>query len=182
MEMPTIENSVIVLIDIQERLAKAMENMDAVLNRVELLLRGAAALNVDVIVTEQYPQGLGSTLPGLLELLPEGTPVLAKTDFSVFGDSAFRTALASKYRKNVIFCGIESHVCVLQSVLDALEAGYQVTVAADAVSSRKSSDVALALPAFRHAGAQVLSVESILFQLLRTAKHPEFKTISKLVR
>ena len=182
MNLPTIENSVLILVDVQERLMRAMDQVDAVLNRIELLLKGCAALHVDVIVTEQYPQGLGATLPELTALLPAGTPVLPKTEFSVFGNDDFRSVLSAKRREWLFFCGIESPVCVQQSVFDALNAGFQVAVAGDAVTSRKASDPALALSTFRHAGAQVWSVESILFQWLRTAKHPEFRTISRLVR
>ena len=182
MDIPTVESSVLVLVDVQERLIAAMDRRDEVLNRIELLLNGAAALQCDRIVTEQYPRGLGGTVPTLKALLPAGTPVIEKTDFSVFGEAGFRSALAAKRRTHLVFCGIEAHVCVQQSVFDALAAQYQVIVAGDAVTSRKAADRECALAAYRQAGAQVWSVESILFQWLRTAKHPAFKTISKLVR
>lgn len=110
------------------------------------------------------------------------TPILSKTSFSVFGEPAFRTALESKYRKTVIIAGIETHVCVLQSAFDALNAGYQVILAEDAVTSRKAGDRDAALAAARHAGVCVLSVEAILFWLLRDASNPAFKAISRLVR
>ena len=94
----------------------------------------------------------------------------------------FRTSLAAKSRKTLVFCGIESHVCVLQSVLDALERGFKVCLAADAVTSRKQSDRELALEAARAAGALVASSEALLFMMLRDAKNPAFKAVSKLVR
>ena len=172
----------LIAIDLQERLAPAMSEFEACADRVELLLAGARELKLDVIATEQYPKGLGATLPRFAEALPEGTPVVAKTGFSVFEEPAFRTALASRTRKTLVFCGIESHVCVLQSVFDALERGFKVCLAADAVTSRKLADRELALQTARTAGALVLSSEALLFMMLRDAKNPAFKAVSKLVR
>ena len=172
----------LVVIDLQERLAPAMSDFEPCANRAELLLAGARELGLDTIVTEQYPKGLGATLPRFAELLPENTPIIAKTGFSAFEEPAFRTALGAKSRKTLIFCGIESHVCVLQSVLDALERGFAVCLAADAVASRKTSDRDLALQAARAAGATVVSSEALLFMMLRDAKNPAFKAVSKLVR
>ena len=172
----------LIVIDLQERLAPAMSDFEPCAKNVELLLNGARALRLDVIVTEQYPKGLGPTLPRFAELLPENTPVIAKTGFSVFEEPAFRTALSSKPRKNLLICGIESHVCVLQSIYDARERGLRVLLAADAVTSRKASDRELALQAARDAGAAVVSSEALLFMMLRDAKNPAFKAVSKLVK
>lgn len=172
----------LIVVDMQERLAPAMSEFEECANRVELLLDGARELALDAIVTEQYPKGLGATLPRFAEKLPEGTPVVAKTGFSCFEEPAFRTSLAARSRKTLVFCGIESHVCVLQSVLDALERGFKVCLAADAVTSRKQSDRELALEAARAAGALVASSEALLFMMLRDAKNPAFKAVSKLVR
>lgn len=172
----------LVVIDLQERLAPAMAEFEPCANRVEMLLAGAAELKLDAIATEQYPKGLGATLPRFAEKLPEGTVVVAKTGFSCFEEPAFRTSLAAKTRKTLVFCGIESHVCVLQSVLDALDRGFKVCLAADAVTSRKLADRELALQAARAAGALVVSSEALLFMMLRDAKNPAFKAVSKLVR
>jgi len=172
----------LIVVDMQERLAPAMADFEACADRVELLLKGAAELKLDVIATEQYPKGLGTTLPRFADILPEKTPVIAKTGFSVFEEPAFRTALAACSRKTLVFCGIESHVCVLQSVFDALERGFKVCLAADAVTSRKLPDRELALQAARAAGALVSSGEALLFMMLRDAKNPAFKAVSKLVR
>ncbi len=182
MEIPNVESSVLVLIDFQEKLVRVMDNFEPTLSRARLLLDGAAALQLDVIATEQYPRGLGATIPEIAEQLPMTAPILSKTAFSIFGEPAFRTALESKYRKTIILAGIETHVCVLQSAFDALNAGYQVILAEDAVTSRKGSDRAAALAAVRQAGVCVLSTEAILFQLLRDASNPAFKAISRLVR
>ena len=182
MEIPNVESSALILIDFQEKLVPVMDHFETILPRAQLLLDGAAALRLDVIATEQYPRGLGATIPEIAEHLPMTTPILSKTSFSVFGEPAFRTALESKYRKTVIIAGIETHVCVLQSAFDALNAGYQVILAEDAVTSRKAGDRDAALAAARHAGVCVLSVEAILFWLLRVASNPAFKAISRLVR
>jgi nicotinamidase-related amidase len=172
----------LVAIDLQEKLAPAMAEFEPCAKRAELLISGARELRLDTIVTEQYPKGLGATLPRFASLLTEGTPIIAKTGFSVFEEPAFRTALAAKTRRTLVFCGIESHVCVLQSVLDAIERGFRVCLAADAVTSRKVADRELALAAARAAGATVVSAEALLFMMLRDAKNPAFKAISKLVR
>ncbi len=182
MKFPEPASTTLLVIDFQEKLIGAMHNIDPVLERARILLSGGAAFGVDVMITEQYPKGLGHTVPQIAELLPEGTVPLEKTGFSAFADAGFRGAFAAKPRKSLIVTGIESHVCVLQSVLDALAQGTEVFLAADAVTSRKESDLALALKAARHAGATVLSSEAILFLMLRDAGHPAFKTVSKLIR
>ena len=174
--------SALVVIDLQERLVPAMSDFEPCAKNAELLINGAGALRLDVIATEQYPKGLGTTLPRFRELLPENAPVIAKTGFSVFEEPAFRTALAARSRRTLVFCGIESHVCVLQSVLDALDRGFEVLLAADAVASRRTADRDLALQAVRAAGATVVSAEAILFMMLRDAKNPAFKAVSKLVK
>ena len=177
-----IASTALVLIDVQEKLAPAMCDFEPCANRIELLLDGARELGVDTIVTEQYPKGLGNTLPRFASRLPEDQLYLPKTGFSVFADPGFRTELSRKHRETLVFCGIESHVCVLQSVFDALERGFKVCLAADAVTGRKASDRELALVAARAAGATVLSAEALLFMLLKDAKNPAFKAVSKLVR
>ncbi|MBR7107360.1 MAG: isochorismatase family protein [Lentisphaeria bacterium] len=182
MKFPTVENAALVMIDMQQKLLPAMNDPQKVLERNMLMLNGVNELGLDVIVTEQYPKGLGATVPELSGLLKENTPVIAKTSFSVFGSSEFCTALAARRREVLIFCGVEAHVCLLQSVFDALEQDYEVIVVADAVNSRKSSDQEWALQAMRDHGATVLPGESVLFMLLRDAGNPVFKAVSKLVK
>ena len=176
------DSTALMLIDVQEKLAPAMSDFEPCANRIELLLDGARELGVDTIVTEQYPRGLGATLPRFASHLPQDQLYLPKTGFSVFAEPDFRRVLSQKHRETLIFCGIESHVCVLQSVFDALERGLRVCLAADAVTSRKAADRELALAAARAAGATVLSAEALLFMLLEDAKHPAFKAVSRLVR
>jgi nicotinamidase-related amidase len=177
-----IGNCCFVLIDMQEKLLKVMPDAAECLENQELLLKAAAILEIDSIVTEQYPQGLGSTVDDLKCLLPENTPLIEKTSFSCWGESAFRTALKSKHRDYVVVFGIEAHVCVQQTVLDLLEEGYEVIVIADALASRNTGNYRLALSAMRQAGALITSSESVIFALLRDSKHPSFREISKLIR
>ena len=179
---PTVDNCVCVIVDIQERLLPAMNAPENVLNRANLLVKGMNELSVPVVVTEQYPQGLGNTVPELAENFTENTPVIAKKSFSCFGEPAFAELMDIEKRPVMVIAGIESHVCVAQTALDALNAGYKVFLAADAVSSRKSSDVETALQQLRDAGCIIASAEAILFMLLRSANHPNFTPISKLVR
>ena len=179
---PNSENSVCVIIDIQQRLLPAMNDSEKVLNRAQLLVNGMNELNVPVVVTEQYPQGLGNTVAELAELFTESTPVIAKKSFSCFGEAAFENQVSTETRPVMIIAGIESHVCVAQTALDAVNRGFKVFIAADAVNSRKAADVETALQQLRDAGCVIASVEAILFMLLRSAGHPSFKAISKLVR
>ena len=182
MALLKVEETALVMIDLQERLVPAMSGAAAVLDRCGLLLRGAAELGMDVIVTEQYPKGLGPTLPEIAGLLPANTPVIAKTGFSVFAEPAFRTELQSRRRRTLIVAGIEAHVCVYQSITDALERGFRVVAAADAVTSRRPADAEAALAQSGRLGAEILSAEAILFLLLGDAAAPHFKAISRLVR
>ena len=182
MNIPEIASTAVVLIDMQERLVPAMSAAAECVNRQKVLLEAAKVLKLDVLVSEQYPAGLGNTVGEIKAVLPENTPAIAKTSFSCFGESAFVAALEAKKRKSLIIAGIESHVCVYQTVMDALSRKYEVFVLADAVTSRLEESKKLALSAMRHAGANVINVEAALFLLLRDARHPDFKAISKLVR
>lgn len=180
--IPEVKSSMLVLVDVQEKLVPAMTGFDNAGNRIKLLLSGMRELNVPVTVTEQYPQGLGATLPEFSQLLAPGSDVVSKTGFSVFEEPAFVSAIEKAAPETIIFCGIEAHVCVFQSVLDSLAKGYRTILACDAVASRKSADCEAAVGQMRAAGAMVVSSEAILFMLLRNAKNPSFKAVSKLVR
>lgn len=180
--IPEINTSCLVLIDVQERLAKAMQDIDARIEKQKIMLKAAAEIGFDVIVTEQYPRGLGSTIPELAELLPEQCPVIEKTSFSCCGEPAFMSELDRKKRKSVFIMGIESHVCVLQTVLDLMAEGFTVYVIADTVASRNNYDREIALDLMRQQGAVITTTESLLFMLMRNASHPAFKQVSKLIR
>ncbi|MDD5728738.1 MAG: isochorismatase family protein [Victivallales bacterium] len=182
MEAINTQNTLLLMIDMQEKLLKAMSDAAACIGNNELLLKTAAILDLDLLLTEQYPAGLGNTVDELKCLLPEAAAIIEKTSFSCCGESNFRTVLKSKSRKNIAVCGIEAHVCVQQTVLDLLNMGYNVIIPADALCSRSSRDYELALAAMRHAGAFVTSAEALVFMLLRDARHPNFREIAKLIK
>lgn len=168
----------LIVVDVQEGFRKAIPGFDGIAASTAALVRGAAELGVPVIVTEQYPKGLGSTVPEVAEHLPEGVDPLPKTVFSAAAADGFDLG----GRDQAVVCGIEAHVCVNQTVLDLLDRGYEVHVAADATSSRAPTNKALALERMAAAGAHVTSSEMALFEMLEVAGSPEFKAISKLVR
>ena len=182
MNLPNCFDPALITVDLQERLVPSVYNPDEVVSRATVLLKGAAELGVPVIATEQYPKGLGSTLEEIASVLPAGTPVIEKTSFSCYGTEAFAEAIQRLDRECVILCGVESHVCVLQTAMDAIAAGKIVYIVTDGVSSRKESDRDTGLQYLRHNGVQELSAEALLFMMLRNSKHPAFKTISALVK
>ena len=170
-----------VVVDIQEKFTDIIYKFDKILAGTKVLMAGLNILEVPMIVTEQYPSGLGITIPEIQELLVEYKPI-EKLAFSCCGSEEFCSALEASGRKNVIVFGIETHVCVLQTVIDLIETGYQPVVVEDCVSSRKKSDRKTALKRMRQEGAILTSYESILFELSRTAGTDKFKQISKLVK
>ncbi|NUP88582.1 MAG: hydrolase [Candidatus Sumerlaeia bacterium] len=173
------EQTVLAVIDVQERLMPHIQGGDHIVARCLRLIEGFRALNLPVVITEQYPKGLGRTVAAILERA-SGFPVIEKRDFSSCGAPEFLRALAG--RDQVLLCGVEAHVCVSQTALDLLAEGRQVHVAGDAAGSRTLEDREVGLQKMRAAGAVPASSESALFELLRTSTHAQFKAISALVR
>jgi nicotinamidase-related amidase len=167
----------LVVIDVQEAFAKAVEGFEQVARQSAILVRGAAALGLPVIVTEQYPRGLGDTVEEVREALGEDAPRLPKTVFSAARAEGFDLA----GRDQVLVCGIETHVCVNQTVHDLLGQGVEAHVAVDAFGSRSAANRELGLRKMAESGAIPTSVETALFELLGAAGSDEFKTIQKLV-
>ena len=180
--IPESKSTIISLIDLQERLCGAIEWSKEILPRIKILLGGAKTLGIPVVATEQYPQGLGATLPELKEILPPDTAFLSKTSFSCFGTEDYRKELAKMSKGSLVLVGVESHVCVLQTAIDAVSRGYEVYVPEDCVASRRESDQTAALAFMRSSGIHIVTSEMLLFMLLRDASHPDFKTISKIIR
>jgi nicotinamidase-related amidase len=180
--IPEVNSSCLIVVDMQEKLVKAMHLPERCIESHQLLLKAASLLNLDILVTEQYPKGLGHTIPELKELFSSKYPIIEKSAFSCFGEPEFKKALTAKKIKSLIITGIESHVCVQQTVLDALAEGYQVFVPADTLTSRNIDDYNLSLKLMRQAGAVVTSTESLIFMLTRTSKHAQFREISKLIK
>jgi len=174
---------VIVVTDVQERLFGAMdaERRDEMIRNLKILLATARRLGAPVVVTEQYPKGLGRTLPELRVLLDDA-PAIEKTAFSACGAVGFATRLRVLDAAPVILTGIEAHVCVLLTALDLLARGVSVAIVADAVCSRRVASMDLGLTQARQAGAVVTSTETVVFQLLGSADTEAFREISKLLK
>ena len=177
----TKENSVGLVIDIQERLFPVMDEKEIFLKNTLILVQGLAELKLPLIVTQQYTKGLGNTLSEIREEIQEFS-YIEKRDFSCFDEPAFVEKLNNLEPKNIIICGIESHVCVLQTAVDLKEAGYNPVVVIDCVSSRTKESFEIAKERFRHEGILMTSYESVLFELTRSSAALEFKAISNLVK
>lgn len=170
------ERAALVVIDVQEAFAKAVEGFEGVVKQTAILVQGARALGMPVLVTEQYPRGLGDTVAPVREALGD-VERLAKTVFSAVRADGFDLG----GRDQALVCGIETHVCVNQTVHDLLAGGVEVHVAVDAVGSRTAANRELGLRKMENSGVILTSVETALFELLGEAGSDEFKTIQKLV-
>jgi len=176
-----LEDTAAVVVDIQERLLPHIHQWEQTLQNCLKLIDGLQVLSVPLLVTQQYTKGLGPTDPSIISRIP-GFSHIEKNTFSCCGEPAFTEKLSSFGKKNIILCGIETHVCVLQTCIDLLEEGYMPVVVEDCVSSRKPNDKAIAIGRMRQEGARVTTLESILFELTRSAGTDTFKSISKLVK
>lgn len=179
----TREGSALVVVDVQERLFATMdaEHREEVVRNLKVLAAAARRLSLPVVVTEQYPKGLGHTLPELREALGPVEP-LEKVAFSCCDAEGFTARLKAVKARQVILAGIEAHVCVLMTGLDLLAEGYVVHVAADAVTSRTQGNWRIGVEQLRQAGAVITTTESALFQLLGKADTDDFRTLSKLIK
>jgi nicotinamidase-related amidase len=177
------DKALLVVIDVQEKLCVAMDHkvLGRLTRNIGILLETAAELKVPVLVTEQYVKGLGPTLPELKEKAA-AAPCYEKMAFSCCGSSEFVAAVQASGRSQIIITGMETHVCVLQTVIELREAGFTVHLVRDAVMSRSKQNWLTAVEAMTLAGAVPTSTESAMFQLLKVAGTEEFKKLSKLVR
>jgi nicotinamidase-related amidase len=182
MIIPNVDETAVILVDVQEKFVPAITDFDQCLPRWKIMLQAAELLHLTVVITEQYPNGLGHTIPELKDLCHDDWPVMEKTSFSALGDCTVKNYLHDKSIKNLILIGIETHVCILQTAIDAMQEGYQVFIPYDTVASRSKPNRDNALELMRDAGVHITSTESILFMLMRDAKHPAFKEISRLIR
>lgn len=171
----------LVVIDIQDKLAPTIHGIDGVVRHAGLLMDCASALGMPILITEQYPAGLGPTIPAILDKARSAERI-EKTTFSCCRAPAFMQALETLGRPQIILAGIETHVCVFQTAADLIEHSYRVQAVSDAVSSRTESNRTIGLERMRHAGAEVTSFESVIFELLETSNRPEFKQILKLMK
>lgn len=174
-------DAVLVVIDVQERLLPAMGDRGLLVDSLQRLIKGMSVLEVPVILTEQYPKGLGHTVPEIAALLP-GIAPLPKLSFDCCADAGFKRELERLGRKQAVVCGIECHICVYQTTCSLLALGYQVTVASDCVSSRSAANRAVGLRLMERRGADVSSTETVLFEMLKVAEGDRFKRISQIVK
>ena len=174
-------DSILVIVDVQERLAAAMEApaLAGMKKNAGILIQAAAALGIPVLATEQYPKGLGRTVDEVAERIPQ---TIEKTCFSCAGAESFSGELRRAGRAQIVLAGMEAHVCVLQSALDLHTMGFEVFVVADACCSRRAENHRNAMERMRAAGVTVTNTESTVFEWLRDARHEQFKAVSALVR
>ena len=175
------ENSLALIIDVQERLYPHIFENDKLEKNLRILISGFNILEIPILVTEQYPKGLGPTIPSLHEML-KSSPVIEKMSFSCCDEPVFMKSLEDSGKKSVLVAGIESHVCVLQTVIDLLNKNFLPVIIEDCVSSRNLNDKRIAMKRMRQEGVIISTTESILFELLRISGTEQFKAISKLVK
>ena len=173
--------AVLLIVDIQDKLASVMSKKEKVTDNCLHLIEAARLLDIPVVVTEQYPKGLGPTIDEIKTAVPGYQPV-EKITFDCCGEEKFLETISSLNRKQVILTGMETHICVLQTCLGLLSDGYDVHVVADAVCSRKKDAYKTALSFMQNAGSIITCTETVLFQLLQRAGTDAFKVISKRIR
>jgi nicotinamidase-related amidase len=179
--MLEVRSSVLLVIDVQEKLFRAISEKEKMLDNLQRLIKGIQVLEVPVIATEQYPKGLGPTIKEVADLLIGVRPI-AKTSFSCCGDKAFLKEFERLGRRQVLLAGIESHVCVYQTAADLINAGCEVYAVGDAVGSRTEENRQVGLKMMEGLGVKPTSTETVLFELLKVAEGEKFKAISKIVR
>jgi nicotinamidase-related amidase len=180
-ELLTNDKAALLVIDMQERLFPVMHEKEELLRNIIKLIKGAQVLEIPIIMTEQYPKGLGPTLPEIKELLPN-VKTIEKVVFNCCDEAAFCQALEALKRNQVLIAGIEAHICVYQTAMALKRAGYDVQVVGDCVSSRKNEDKMAALFKMGAAGISPTTMEMTLFELLKIAKGDKFKAISNIVK
>ncbi len=172
----------LVVVDMQEAFRSAVGDFSLIASRISTAVRGFLALDLPVLVTEQYPQGLGRTAEEIMLMLPHETEFFEKTKFSSCGATPFVDRLESDGVKQVVLCGIEAHICVNQTAHDLIDRGYQVHILTDCVASRFEYDRDAGLRKMFAAGATASSVEIALFELISDSKHAKFKEIQELIK
>ena len=179
--MLTTDNTLLLIVDVQGKLAQLMVNRETLFANLQRMVKGALALELPIVWAEQLPDKLGPTITEISELLPDHQPI-AKSSFSCCGCDQLMDAIRAKGRKQVLLTGIETHICVYQTARDLLEQGYQVEVIADAVGSRIAENREIGLRKMERAGASIGCTEGVLFEMMRVAGHPAFRTIQGIVK
>ena len=179
--MLAIENSILIVIDIQDRLVRVMHEKEVLLENLQKIIKGAGILNIPMIITEQDPEKLGATIPEISPLLGNIRPI-HKSSFSCCETDAFMKELGRMKRGQVMVIGVESHVCVYQTTVDLIRLGYEVHIVTDCTSSRTGKNRALGIERMRDEGAKLTGTEMALFELLKIAGSDSFREISRLVK
>ena len=179
--MLDIHNCCLIVVDVQGKLAQLMTDREILFKNLQILIQAAKILRIPILWCQQVPEALGPTIPELVGLLT-GIDPINKASFSCCGQEQFSAALDALGRGQILLCGIETHVCIYQTATDLLGRGLEVTVVADAVSSRTERNRQIALTRLADEGAHISSTEMALFELLRTAEHPQFRQIARLVK
>jgi len=176
------EDTLALIIDFQERLVPVMDQKEQLLHNTEILIKGLRALKIPMLVTQQYTKGIGMTVPVFTEAFGEEFSYYDKVCFSCAEDEVIFDKIEKSGKKNIIVCGIEAHICVLQTVIDLIAKGYQVILVEDCVGSRRDNDRQVGIKRAIMEGAIPTTYESILFELTRVAKTDVFKEISTLIK
>jgi len=179
--MLTPGSSLLLIVDVQEKLARAMYAKDALFKGIANAIKGVQTLGTNILLTEQNPDGLGVTIPEISELLTAIKPI-SKFSFSCCDNTEFLHELNALKPKNVFIAGIEAHICVYQTARDLIKLGYDVQIISDAVSSRTAENKQIGLQKSKDVGAGITSVETVLFELLKDAQKKEFKEILNIVK
>ena len=180
MNLINAENSLLLIIDVQEKLVNMLTN-DVISNNAIVLAKTSQILDVPAIVTEQYPKGLGSTIVSIKEAIPNAD-YIEKTHFSALMEDNFLKIIEKHNKKQIIILGIETHICVLQTSFDLLNKGYEVFVVRDASGSRTKDNKEAALRRLIHCGAQIVTTEMVVFELLKGSRNPNFKEVQSLIK
>lgn len=179
--MLALDDTLLLVIDVQGNLAQAMHEKDALFENLRKLIRGSQILELPIMVTEQIPQKLGGTIPEVAGLF-DPFEAIPKTSFSCCGEERFVGRLKETDRRNILITGIETHVCVYQTAVDLLNLGYEVHVVADCVSSRTAENRSVGITRMQNEGAKLTSAEMVLFELLKIAEGEQFRSIIKVVK
>ncbi|MHB8128645.1 MAG: hydrolase [Mobilitalea sp.] len=177
-----VEDTLALVVDFQERLVPVIDHNVELIHNTEILIKGLKALKVPLLVTQQYTKGIGMTVPELAIVMGEDFSFFDKLTFSCAEDDTIINNIAESGKSNIIVCGIEAHICVLQTVIDLIAKGYHVILVEDCVGSRKESDRQVGIRRAIAEGAVITSYESVLFELTRVAKTEVFKEISRLIK
>lgn len=179
--MLNLRDAVLIVIDVQGKLARVVEDSEHMIGQIQKLVKGMLALEIPIILTTQVPEKLGDTVEEITEVIPDHEQV-SRTAFSVFRSIEILNKLSELKRKQIILCGFETHICLYQSALDLMNSDYEVYLVVDGTSSRKGVDKQTAIMRVNAEGGKLTTVEMTLFELMCDARHPAFKTVAKIIK